>query len=93
LRAVELGLINRAVSRDALDDAVDEVVADLRRGGPNALGLAKQLVYEVPGRDPSNAFAWTASLSNELFASDEAKEGMAAFLGKRAPSWADTDEA
>jgi len=91
-RAVELGLINRAVPAEALDSAVEEVVADLRKGGPNALGLAKRLVYEVPGRESSDAFAWTAALSNELFAGDEAKEGMAAFLGKRAPAWAEADE-
>jgi enoyl-CoA hydratase/carnithine racemase len=91
-RAVELGLIHRAVPKDVLDAAVDEVVADLRKGGPQALALAKQLVYEVPGRDPSNAFEWTTALSNELFASDEAKEGMAAFLARREPAWASLDE-
>lgn len=87
-RAVELGLINRAVPAAELDAAVEEVLADLRKAGPNALGLAKQLVYEVPRRTTEEAFEWTTTLSNELFASDEAREGMAAFLGKRAPSWA-----
>jgi len=87
-RAVELGLINRAVPAVELDAAVEEVLADLRKAGPNALGLAKQLVYEVPRRTTEEAFEWTTALSNELFASEEAREGMSAFLGKRAPSWA-----
>src|SRR5690606_2586184 len=47
-RAAEIGLINRAVPTGDLDAAVDEVVADLRRGGPTALGLAKALVNDVP---------------------------------------------
>ena len=91
-RAVELGLINRAVPAAELDGAVEEVLADLRKAGPKALGLAKQLVYEVPRRTTEEAFEWTTALSNELFASDEAREGMAAFLGKRAPSWAEEAE-
>jgi methylglutaconyl-CoA hydratase len=89
-RAAELGLINRAVPVDQLDAAVEEVLADLRKGGPNALGLAKSLVHEVPKREQSDAFEWTTTLSNELFASDEAKEGMKAFLEKRSASWVES---
>ena len=90
-QAAALGLINRAVPADQLDAAVDEVLADLRKGGPRALGFAKSLVYEVPGMDQKEAFQWTSRLSAELFSGDEAKEGMAAFLGKRKPSWAADD--
>ncbi len=90
-QAAALGLINRAVPADQLDAAVDEVLADLRKGGPRALGFAKSLVYEVPGMDQKEAFQWTSRLSAELFSGDEAKEGMAAFLGKRKPRWATDD--
>jgi methylglutaconyl-CoA hydratase len=88
-RAAELGLINRAVPRDALDEAVEEVLADLRRGGPTALGFAKSLVYRVPTLEQQEAFQWTARLSAELFAGAEAAEGMKAFLQKRRPAWAE----
>ncbi len=87
-RAVELGLINRAVPAAELDAAVEEVLDDLRQGGPRALGFAKRLVYEVPGMAPVDALRWTAALSAELFASEEAAEGMAAFLERRRPRWA-----
>jgi methylglutaconyl-CoA hydratase len=90
-RAAELGLINRAVPAAELDAAVEEVLADLRKGGPNALGFAKRLVYEVPGMEQKEAFQWTARLSGQLFASEEAAEGMAAFLGKRKAKWAADD--
>jgi methylglutaconyl-CoA hydratase len=92
-RAAELGLINRAVPAAELDAAVGEVLDDLRKGGPQALGFAKRLVYEVPALAQKDAFAWTTSLSNELFSGDEAREGMAAFLGRRPPAWARPGEA
>ena len=87
-RAAELGLINRAVPAAQLDAAVAEVLADLRKGGPNALGFAKQLVHQVPRMAQKEAVQWTSRMSAELFAGQEAAEGMAAFLGKRKPSWA-----
>jgi methylglutaconyl-CoA hydratase len=87
-RAAELGLINRAVPRAELDAAVEEVLTDLRKGGPRALGFAKRLVHEVPRMAQKDAFQWTTALSNELFAGDEAAEGMAAFLGRRPAGWA-----
>ena len=91
-RAAELGLINRAVPANQLDAAVEEVIADLRKGGPNALGFAKTIIYEVPRREQADAFEWMTEHSNELFASDEAKEGMRAFLEKRPASWVDEHE-
>lgn len=87
-RAAELGLISRAVPAAELDAAVGEVLADLRKGAPKALGFAKRLVYEVPAMAQKEAFAWTGALSAELFAGEEAREGMAAFRERRDPAWA-----
>jgi enoyl-CoA hydratase/carnithine racemase len=89
--AARLGLINRAVPAAQLDAAIEEVLADLRKGGPRALGFAKRLVHEVPRMTPKQAFQWATALSNDLFASDEAREGMTAFLQKRDPAWARSD--
>jgi methylglutaconyl-CoA hydratase len=86
-KAAEYGLISRAVPAAALDGAIDEVLADLRKGGPKALGVAKRLVHEVPRMEQQAAFKWTTKVSAECFASDEGKEGMAAFLGKRPAAW------
>lgn len=90
--AAALGLINRAVPAGQLDDAVAEVVDDLRRGGPQALAGAKALVRDVPGLPTDEAFRVTAARSAAVFAGDEAAEGMAAFLSKRPPSWAPPEE-
>ncbi len=91
-RAAELGLISRAVPAEELDAAVDEVLADLCLGGPNALGFAKRLVYEVPAMQQKEAFAWTAELSGRLFREEEAAAGMKAFLKREKPPWAVVDE-
>jgi len=86
-RAVEVGLLNRVVARDGLDAAVAEVVEKLAAGGPGALAASKRLLREVPGLPRDEAFAMTQQLSGELFASEEAAEGMAAFRGKRPAAW------
>ena len=87
-RAVEAGLLTRAVPAAELDVAVAALLASLVAGGPRALATAKRLVYDPPGRDRAEAFAETATLSAELFGSEEAAEGRAAFRARRPPSWA-----
>jgi methylglutaconyl-CoA hydratase len=85
--AAEMGLINGAVPADRLDDEVDAVVTDLLAGGPGAIAAAKRLLAEVPGTPVGEAFRWTGALSAQLFATEEAREGMNAFLEKRQASW------
>ena len=85
--AARLGLINAAVPAEGLDAEVDSVVADLLEGGPSALAAAKQLLDRVPEMPFDDALAWAQRLSAELFASEEAAEGMDAFLNKRTPGW------
>jgi methylglutaconyl-CoA hydratase len=86
-RAVEVGLLNRVVPREDLDAAVREVVEKVAAGGPLALAAAKRLLREVPDLDRGAAFAMTEALSAELFASEEATAGMAAFREKRPAPW------
>ncbi len=86
--AARIGLINSAVPRDALDAEVAAVVGDLLLGAPNAIAHAKQLLADVPSMPVDEAFEWTGELSARLFRSEEAAEGIAAYLGKRSPSWA-----
>lgn len=87
--AVRVGLINKAVPDDQVDAATDELVAKLKLGGPLALAASKKLLADVPTyTDMDAAFRMTARLSGELFASEEAQEGMKAFAEKRPPRWA-----
>lgn len=85
--AARMGLINAAVPADRLDAEVAAVVTDLLAGSPGAIAATKLLLREVVGTPTDQAFAWTGELSARLFASDEAREGMAAFLEKRPAAW------
>ncbi len=86
-RAAEVGLLNRAVPREELDAAVDELVGKLVRGGPKALAITKQLVFTVPDMDRDAAYERMRVLSAEVFGSEEAAEGMASFREKRPAAW------
>ncbi len=87
-RAVDLGLIHRAVPAGELDSAVEDVLGMIRLGGPNAIRAAKQLVRRIPEMSMDDGFRYTAKKIGELFASNEAAEGMSAFIEKRKPKWA-----
>jgi enoyl-CoA hydratase len=69
--------------------AVAELVAALRLGSPQGLAESKSLVTApMLAAFDTDADA-LASASARLFASDEAREGMTAFLQRRPPSWAE----
>ncbi len=59
------------------------LVGGILAGAPNAVAAGKQLL-----RKPSTSYADMTVLSESLFRSDEAAEGMRAFAEKRPPSWA-----
>ena len=86
-RAAAVGLITAAVPASDLEAAVDTVVGQILAGGPTALATAKRLVFEVPAMGRTEGFEWTTRLSESVFASAEAAEGMAAFREKRQPAW------
>jgi enoyl-CoA hydratase / 3-hydroxyacyl-CoA dehydrogenase len=82
-RAYEIGLVNRLVQGDA-DAFALEYARDLAaKQAPVAVMLAKTLLYkgsEVPMDDGLDMEAMAAGL---LFATEDLKEGVSAFLGKR----------
>lgn len=87
-RALALGLLNRVVADPtALDLEIASFTTSLLQGAPDALAGTKKLLREL----------WPAPLDRDLDAahahhltarhSPEAREGIAAFNEKRAPSW------
>jgi enoyl-CoA hydratase/carnithine racemase len=83
--AHRLGLVTRV---DAEDASLDTETAAIRDGGPNALATVKRLARRRNGAAVDAALAEAERLSAELFATTEAREGMAAFLARRPPAWA-----
>lgn len=87
--AVDSGLLTAAV--DDLDRWTAEQVAALAGGGPRALAATKALPAHLEDTTWDEGLRHTASLTDRLFAGPEAAEGMAAFLEKRSPSWAERE--
>jgi enoyl-CoA hydratase len=83
--AAEIGLIT--IAADDVDAAVTSLTADIGRGSPQGLAASKALttaaVLDGFDRDAERLGAESA----RLFVSDEAREGMLAFLEKRPPRW------
>jgi methylglutaconyl-CoA hydratase len=88
-RAQGYGLVHRVVAADALRDAVREEAKAIALGGPNAVAEAKRLIRTVSRSSMDEGFAYAEAKIAELFASAEAAEGMAAFVQKRRPNWAE----
>lgn len=85
--ARRIGLVHEVVPAAELGAARDRIVAALLTSAPEAVGVAKGLIAEVAGRPPDEALPVTVRTIAERRASDEAKEGLTAFLEKRPPSW------
>ncbi len=58
------------------------------QGAPRAVAETKRVLHAVPSMGRDDAFVVMAALSNQLFESDDAREGMTAFAEKRRPRWA-----
>ncbi|MGO9383733.1 MAG: enoyl-CoA hydratase family protein [Mycobacterium sp.] len=88
-QAAEVGLITMAAGD--VEAAVAKLIADVGRGSPQGLAASKALttaaVLEGFDRDAERLTQESA----RLFVSDEAHEGMLAFLQKRPPRWAPSD--
>ena len=83
-----IGLVHELHADDAaLDDAVERTLAAILRGGPEALRAAKALVADLRDGDPAPQAKRAAEAIAARRASDEGREGIAAFLERREPRW------
>jgi methylglutaconyl-CoA hydratase len=88
--ARRVGLVHEIAKPNKLDDALEDQVGMLLKGGPNALRESKELIFTVEGGGISADVALkhrTAQIIAQLRVSDEGQEGLAAFLEKRPPEW------
>lgn len=85
--AARLGLITRAVAPDALWADVEETLAMLVANGPEAIARTKELIWKTEDGDYRSALSIGTDVISVAVATGEAREGVAAFLGKRKPNW------
>ena len=86
-RAQAVGLVHEVAAEGNLDAIVQEKVAGLLAGGPEALATTKALLRELRNADPGEATEILARRIAELRTGEEGQEGLGAFLEKREPAW------
>ncbi len=87
--AQRLGLVHQVVADEAaLHEACDGLVEQFLQAAPEAVAVAKELIARVSFVDPEDVRNYTSRAIARRRATDEGREGVAAFLEKRKPSWA-----
>lgn len=87
--AYRIGLLHELVpGEDQLDEAIAEILESLLANGPHAQAECKELIRVVAGQPiDAQTIDETAQRITRVRASPEGREGLAAFLEKRAPNW------
>lgn len=85
--ARRVGLVHEVSAAGELAAAGDRLIAALLTSAPEAVGVAKRLIAQVHGKSPEEAMPLTVRTIAERRASEEAREGLTAFLEKRPPAW------
>lgn len=86
--ALRIGLVHEVVKADALDAKVAEIGQALVQAGPEAVKACKKLLHDVAGHDiTAGLVRRTVEGIADIRVSDEGREGIQSFLGKRKPNW------
>jgi enoyl-CoA hydratase len=83
--ALEAGLINRVVPEEILEDEALKMAREIAAKPPVAVRLAKKAVLKAMDTSLETGLAYEQMLFYLLFATEDQREGMRAFLEKRKP--------
>lgn len=86
-RALEMGLVNAVVPRDQVMAKAREWAETICKNGPLAVRACKESAKKSTMVDLMTALETESRYSTEIFSSEDAKEGVAAFREKRPPVW------
>jgi enoyl-CoA hydratase/carnithine racemase len=84
---VELGLANKAVPADALLSSAMEWAEALSKRAPLSLTATKKIMRFAADNNWSDSYDLESKLQGELLGSEDNREGIQAFLEKRAPAF------
>ncbi len=86
--AASIGLANRAVPKDQLEDVVEDALEHLSKLSPAALAITKKAIYAWDSIHFDKGLARAEKIYlDELMKTEDAREGINAFLEKREPQW------
>jgi enoyl-CoA hydratase/carnithine racemase len=86
-RAAALGLVNRSVPDEALDEAVAELAAQIVSKSPLTLTIGKEAFYRQIEMNLAQAYDYASEVMTRNMMAFDAEEGIEAFLQKRKPNW------
>jgi enoyl-CoA hydratase/carnithine racemase len=85
--AQRLGLVNRVVPDDELEEATLELASRLAAKSPLALQIGKAGIYAIADLPYHQALDYAGELFASLCSTEDAQEGVQAFAEKRKPVW------
>lgn len=85
--AESLGIVNIVVSRQRLEAATMELAQKILSKNPVSIVMGKRNFYTCADIEHDKAMVHSAEMFGILAATEQAKEGMRAFLDKREPRW------
>lgn len=85
--AARWGFVNRVTPRATLDEAVDGLTSQLLRNSRLIAALGKRSFYRAEDMDHTAALQYLAGMLTVCLESEDAVEGVTAFLQKRPPQW------
>ena len=88
-RAAEIGLVNRVVAPEALQDATLEMARKIASKSGMTLATGKRAFYAQREMPLSEAYDYASGVMVENMLAQDAEEGIGAFIEKRAPLWQD----
>jgi methylglutaconyl-CoA hydratase len=86
--AKSAGVVNEVISKDGLHKAVQKFAANLiKTNSGNSMGITKQMISKVQSLPLHEALTFAAEMNAKTRASDDCKNGIAAFLKKEKITW------
>jgi len=85
--AERLGLVNHVVPTDELEEKTFEWASKFAQKSPLALEIGKRGIYQMQDLPYHDAIDYMGELFASLCITEDAKEGVQAFLEKRKPDW------
>ncbi len=84
-QALELGLITRLVPSALLDDEVEKILQSLAAKSPIGMKIGKEAFYTMADMPFEEAVDYLSDKIQEIASTDDAAEGITAFIEKRKP--------
>lgn len=86
-KSLELGIVNQVVPHDDLMETTQAIALRLAQMPTRAIGMTKRAIYRASERSLADALEYEAQLQKAAFRTNDFREGVTAFLEKRAPEF------